>query len=197
MSRFWKEPQNVIAVGVTLISVCALIVSVTQTRIMIQQSELMDTQARASVRPILYFGRSRAFDPQTRQLIDFRMGVSNRGVGPALIDDVSIEYHEEFVHDWADLFSRMNLPDSVPDHATTSRIENLTLQAGQDIAILDLSDNLNLGRAIYMSLDSLKINILYSSIYGDQYELRRSKDNLTNEILKGEKKSYGKDSFEQ
>ena len=28
MSRFWKDPQNIIALGVTLISVCALIVSI-------------------------------------------------------------------------------------------------------------------------------------------------------------------------
>ena len=41
MPRFWKDPQNIIALGVTLISVCALIVPISQTRIMIRQSQLL------------------------------------------------------------------------------------------------------------------------------------------------------------
>lgn len=195
MSKFWKEPQNVIAIGVTLISVCALIVSITQTRIMIRQSELMDTQARASVRPILYFGRAKAFDPQTRQLINFRMGISNRGVGPASIDDISVEYFGKVVHNWGELFESLNLHDSIPTHANTSQFNKMTVQPGQEIIFLDLSDNITLGRAVYGALDSLKVKILYSSIYGDQFEGSITPEGWVNEALDQEKKSFGIESF--
>jgi hypothetical protein len=92
MARFWKDPQNIIAVGVTLISVCALIVSITQTRITIQQSDMMDVQARASVRPIVTLGTERSFDPQTRQLDAYRLVVTNSGVGPVSVEAVTFDY---------------------------------------------------------------------------------------------------------
>lgn len=194
MSNFWKEPQNVIALGVTLISVCALIVSVTQTRIMIRQSELMDTQARASVRPILIYERYRAFDPQTLQLTDYQMSILNRGVGPASIDDVYVAHNGKVVRSWGSLFQRMNVHDSIPTYVTTEPLNNAVIQAGEEVVFLDLSDNLALARVINKSLDSIDMKILYSSIYGDQFELRRTEEGWVNEALNGEKRSYDTDS---
>lgn len=195
MSSFWKEPQNIIAFGVTLISVCALIVSITQTRVMFRQIELMDIQARASVRPIIGFERYRAFNPQTRQLIDYRLSISNKGVGPATIDDVYVEYHGQAIRGWEHLFNNFNLPDSIPTYITNSKINNAVIQEGQEVVILDLSDNVALGRAIYKSLDSLSVKILYSSIYGDQFEGRLTTEGWVNEALEGEKKSFEEENF--
>ena len=169
MSRFWKDPQNVIAVGVTLISVCALIVSISQTRIMIRQSELMDIQARASVRPILNFQRYRAFDPDSRQLIDYRLSVTNSGVGPANVGDVRIEYEEEPVSSWSHLFQKLGVPDSIPDYVNTDALAYRVVKAGETIVFLDLSDNTALARLVYGALDSVKFTVPYESIYGDAF----------------------------
>ncbi|MEL6140668.1 MAG: hypothetical protein AAFU67_03525, partial [Bacteroidota bacterium] len=55
---FFTDPQNIIAAGVTLISACALIVSLHQTRIMTQQQELMFEKAKAEVWPHISLGVS-------------------------------------------------------------------------------------------------------------------------------------------
>ncbi|MEO0789676.1 MAG: hypothetical protein AAFY36_13475, partial [Bacteroidota bacterium] len=63
----WKasftEPQNLIAVGVTIISLCALVVSLQQTRIMQEERELIREYSRASVWPRIEFGVSKGHNP--------------------------------------------------------------------------------------------------------------------------------------
>ncbi|MGB3801968.1 MAG: hypothetical protein WA952_19265 [Lewinella sp.] len=169
MSRFWKDPQNIIALGVTLISVCALIVSISQTRIMIRQSELMDIQARASVRPILNFERYRSFDPGTNQLIDYRLAVTNSGVGPASVGEVKLEFEGQDISNWFHLFQVVGVPDSIPTYVNNSALAHRVVQVGEEVVILDLSDNVPLARAVYQALDSIRLVIPYESIYGDRF----------------------------
>lgn len=169
MARFWRDPQNIIALGVTLISVCALIVSISQTRIMIRQSELMDLQARASVRPILNFQRYRAFDPESRKLSDYRLSITNSGVGPANVGDVRIEYEGQELSSWSHLLQQLDIPDSIPDYTTTNALAHRVVQAGEEIVFLDLSVNIPLARLVYVALDSVKFTVPYESIYGDRF----------------------------
>ena len=176
MARFWRDPQNIIALGVTLISVCALIVSISQTRVMIRQSELMDIQARASVRPILNFQRYRAFDPESRQLIDYRLSITNSGVGPAQVGDVRIQYAGEDISSWFDLFREIGIPDSVPDYVNTDALAHRVVQAGETIVILDLSGNTALARLVYGALDTVKFTVPYQGIYGDRFVGRHRGD---------------------
>ena len=183
MGRFWRDPQNIIAVGVTLISVCALVVSITQTRIMVRQSNLMDMQARASVRPIVTLGTERSFDPQTRQLDAYRLMVTNSGVGPASVEAVTFEYDGEFFDCWGALFDTFNVPDSIPTYIDQITFNRSIIQAGQSIPILDLSENLSLARAIYQRLGTAEVRFIYSSIYGDRFEGGTNADGRTNEAI--------------
>ena len=183
MDRFWRDPQKIIAVGVTLISVCALVVSITQTKIMLKQSNLMDVQARASVRPILTLGTERSFDPQTRQLIAYRLVVTNSGVGPASVEAVTFEYDGEFFDGWGILFDQLDLPDSIPTYGDRITFNRSIVQAGQGIPILDLSDNLDLARAVYRQIGAAKGRFIYSSIYGDRFKGSTSADGRTNEPI--------------
>jgi hypothetical protein len=195
MKKIWRDPQNVIAVGVTLISVCALIVSITQTRVMIRQSDLMDVQARSSVLPILKLATSKAFDPDTGQLVKFRISATNYGVGPASIDDVYVEYKGEAVQDWGDLFNRFNINDTIPTYVDNSNLNKSIIQAGESVAILDLTENILLGRAIHELIGNIQVKVLYSSIYGDQFEWRNTSDGWENVAVEGAKKSFGKRGF--
>jgi hypothetical protein len=195
MSRFWKDPQNIIAIGVTITSVCALVVSITQTRIMIRQSELMDTQARATVRPQLIFQTSRSFDPDSRLLIGYKMSVTNGGVGPASIDDVQVTYRGEPLAGWSDLIGRLNVPDTVPTYITNTQLNRGIVQAGQTLTFLDLSGNLSLARLITPHFPDLDLRVLYSSIYGDQFEAIRTEEGWKNVPLDRRVETFAEGSF--
>ncbi|MBC2838634.1 hypothetical protein [Robiginitalea sp. SC105] len=195
MKKFWKDPQNIIALGVTLISVCALVVSIAQTRVMNRQSELMDIQARASVRPILQMGTNWAFDPESGELIVFQIHVNNGGVGPATIDDVQVSLDGKPVRDWEELFSAFNIPDSIPTYKDNRRLSKSIIMAGEEVVILDLSENIELARLIYRKMNAVRYKITYSSIYGDSFELSLDENGMTNHKVSEGNESFGPDGF--
>jgi len=63
-----KNPQKIIAIGVTIISLCALIVSVQQTRIMREEGELMREYSRTSVWPRIEMGTYKTHNPQDKSI---------------------------------------------------------------------------------------------------------------------------------
>ena len=181
MQSFWRNPQNIIALGVTLISVCALVVSITQTRVMIRQSELMDRQARASVRPIVELGVNRSFNTKTGVLTDFAFTLTNSGVGPATIDGVYVELDGNPVASWFDLIQQLVPPDTVPTYISNQQINHTVLQAGQSRILLDLSSNPLLAAIVADRADEIAFIILYRSLYDDRYRYTYRQGTTVNE----------------
>ena len=171
MAAFHKDPQNIIALGVTLISVCALVVSITQTRVMLKQNELMNTQARASVRPIVLVEQYRSFNPETRDITGYSIHVVNSGVGPATIEEVFVRLGDQDVASWGELGAAVGLPDSLPSYVTSAQLNQTVLQVGEDRPVLSLTKNLSFAEFVNRNTHELKITILYRSLYGDRYRL--------------------------
>ena len=171
IKKIFKDPQNVIAIGVTFISVCALIVSILQTRIMSEQRALMHEQAKVSVWPRLSLGISKGHRLEDGQIKNYAIVISNNGVGPAIISGVRISYDGQTVSNWWDLFDQFELTDSVNTFINKSGISNSIFKSGEVDEVLDLSDNLPLAQSFYEKSDKLKIEILYKSIYGDQWQV--------------------------
>ncbi len=169
MQSFWRNPQNIIALGVTLISVCALVVSITQTRVMIRQSELMDRQARASVRPILDIAVNRSYNLSTRRIESLYFTVVNSGVGPAAIDEVLVDFDGHRLTSWGDLYLALGPPDSIPNYINNVRLNHGIMQAGEEITWLDLSTNLGFAALLENKTEQLTFTVLYRSLYDDRY----------------------------
>ena len=167
---FFKDPQNIIAIGVTLISACALFVSIMQTRIMQEERELMREFSQASVWPRLDFGISKGHK-EDGSLNGFRFVLSNRGVGPAIITDVRVTYDGQAASDWWDLFEIMEIPDSISRGVNNRTFSNGIIRIGEDTAVLELDQNLPLANAFYERIEKLAFEIYYKSIYGKQWKL--------------------------
>lgn len=166
-----QEPQNIIALGVTIISVCALMVSIMQTRIMSEQRELMYEQAKASVWPRLQIDRYKSHNTDNNQIIDYKLTLSNGGVGPAIITDVRVSFENKPQKNWGYFFKYFNLPDTVKTYTTTGDINNTIVKIGADIVFFDLQKNLPLAHFFYKNESKMKIEIWYKSIYGDKWKL--------------------------
>ncbi len=79
-SRFFRDPQNIIAVGVTVISLCALIVSLIQTSLLHEERELIREQARASVWPYLEFSLEQGQDLNDKNINHFVFTLTNNAL---------------------------------------------------------------------------------------------------------------------
>ena len=176
-----KEPQNIIAIGVTIISMCALVVSIMQTRIMSEQRALMYKQAKAEVWPRLEINQSKSHQEEDYKLTRFSLNLSNAGVGPAIISDVRVSYKGKSVKNWWFLFEAFELPKEIKTFISNSPINNSIIKIGEDIVFLGLSDNLPLAEIFFKNKVDLKIEIWYKSIYGDKWKLTYESGNVETE----------------
>lgn len=176
---FFKDPQNIIAVGVTIISLCALMVSLVQTNLMREESALMREHSRASVWPRLEFTFAKGHSRTDGSINKFVFQLTNSGVGPAIITDVVVRHKGQVAEDWWDLFDLHELPDSIETHITNINFNGRIIKIGETVDILKLDDNLPLAQAFYERLAHLSLDIYYESIYGEswKYELGESGEN--------------------
>ncbi len=158
---------------------CALIVSIMQTRIMSEQRALMNKQAKAEAWPRLEFGTSKSFVSIGRKIEDYSLGIGNAGVGPAIIKHVRVTYKGVVVKNWKDLFENFQLPDSTRNNYDYSSIGKGIIKIGQDVIFLRLKSNLPLAQAFYDNSKKIEFKIIYESIYGDKWLLTRNLNEKT------------------
>ena len=172
----FKDPQYIIAIGVTIISLCALIVSVKQTQIMREEGELMREYSRASVWPRLELSLAKGHNLSDGKINQFSLFLNNSGVGPAIVTDVKITYKEEAITNWVDLFEKAGIADSIEVYFTNRSFNKQVLKIDENLELLNLDSNLPLAQAFYEILNDVNIDIIYESIYKQQwkYEIRAS-----------------------
>lgn len=182
----FKDPQMIIAICVVLVSFCALFVSLFQAKVMNEQRDLMLQQAKASVWPRIEFGVGKSQE-LSGKITAYRLAMSNKGVGPALITGIKITYDSKLMKTWGDIFRELELDDSVNFMSSNSAFNDIVLQTGATTEILDLSNNIPLAQAFYDNASKIKIEILYKSIYEDLWKitvpnLRSNKKNIYEQV---------------
>jgi hypothetical protein len=156
----------------TYLSILAVVSSFCAIGITFYQAYLQRTQQYASVMPILD-------SYSTSKLMDGSYGyafmISNNGLGPAFIEDVS------FVYDGKEYRSASELENAVLKRAsvidTTSMVSDIwkgqVIPQGDKVALIE-SHSRKAEQAIRKSLDKVKIRILYKSVYGEKWMHRYS-----------------------
>jgi len=173
-SKFFRDPQNIIAISVTIISLCALIVSVIQMNLLREERELMREHARASVWPHLEIMPWQAYN-NDGTLKSLQLNLTNSGVGPAIITDVKVSNDDTIAHNWWELFDIIDIPDSIDTRINNSRFNKRVVKIGETIKILDLDNNLPLANAFTHVKKHMTIEIYYKSIYGEKWKLVHGK----------------------
>ena len=180
----WPLDQSLVAtIALTVISLCALFVSIYQTRVLSQQQEVMAEQqrimtesAKAQLWPNVEIGRNRGYeDGVTISMLDFT--IANTGTGPAIIEGATVQYEGKYAKNWEGLFKLMNLPDTVSTLKNDAPISSGVLPTGEFRTILGLSANQPLMEYVGRVVDneSFTITICYRSVFND-YWLREHKD---------------------
>ncbi|MEO1435554.1 MAG: hypothetical protein AAFV80_08475 [Bacteroidota bacterium] len=172
-----RDPQTIVAVGVTIISLCALFVSLQQTRIMKEERELIREYSRASVWPRLEMGVNKGHnsDGSIKKLV---ITLGNSGVGPAIITDVRVAHKDQTATDWWDLFNVQEIPDSIDTNISNSSFNGRIVKIDETIEIINLNGNPSLGQAFFERLGDFSIEVYYESIYGEKwkYEVKNLDD---------------------
>ncbi len=159
-SRF--NPDVLLGLSAVFISVCALVVSVVQTKIAREQQQ-------ATVWPYLQVLMSQ-FDQE------FHVGIENKGVGPAIIRQFELLDHDRrFTTTQAFYLERFGPTRGGKGFATLD--SGSVLKPGENIDLLAVFNNDSVARAVYgyVGKRDFGLRVTYSDVYGNCWCLERDK----------------------
>ncbi len=194
-----RNPEYIIAFSIALISICALVVSIRQTTIMSEQRALMHQQAKAAVWPRIGLGVSKSHDREDYSILDYRISVSNAGVGPAIIKNVRLLYKGKPMSSWWHMFEAFEMDENIPTYVSNSTLSQNIIRQGDNQQILSLKENLQLGQVFYENSEHISFEITYESIYGDQWIYTTgltSSEETTKEVIPALKEFDKEESFQ-
>ena len=177
----------IIAIGVLLASIGALIISTRQANIMNEQTKILLEQTKSGLWPSLSIGMSR--DGGKRGLKTYFYSISNRGTGPAIVEQTYISVDDKYISNWSELYDVINVPDTIFRSHGNNILFNRVIKPNEDFKLIDWSNNPDLMNFIYNESHRIYVKICYKSVYGDYWEINRKgfKNNLeqsTTEQLK-------------
>ena len=145
-----------------LLAGVAFFVSVCTLFVYIYQARMMREQQRVSVWPYL--------ESHSSDVVDYRICVDNKGVGPAIIRKVEIVVDGKVVPDNKALITAVLGPEWKMGYEN-STLNGRVLAPGEEIVMLKIPD-LKEGRAFEAKLRAhpFDLRITYCSIYGDCWE---------------------------
>jgi hypothetical protein len=175
----WTLDQSLLAtVALSIISLCALIVSIYQTRVLSMQQEVMAEQqrimtesAKAQLWPNVGVIRYRAYDSEGKYLDSLEFMIGNNGTGPAIIEKATVQYKGKNVESWGELFKLTNYPDTLSTIVYNGSISRRVLPANSSSRVLGLSENQPLMEHIGRIIDNegFTITICYRSVFNEYW----------------------------
>jgi hypothetical protein len=159
---------------VIIASLGSLFIIYRQTNLMSKQFELQRLEQHKSVLPYLTM-----FNTTNNKTYGY--AVSNKGIGPALIDEINITYKDSIYknHDLRDFFKAVIIKeDSLfkgqKDIGHSTLREGMLIPASESItaAYYNSNDRVRVRSLRKWFNEKIEIEIIFSSIYGEQWQLK-------------------------
>lgn len=135
--------------GIVVIAVAAVVVSIWQVRILQDHNKL-------SVKPLMDFLLV------TNEDSVLNVSISNRGIGPAIIQDIKYTYQDSTASEWYPILSSANILERVTTQMNYGK--NTVLSPDSEYTILRVK------KANYAPI-GIRVDITYQSIYEEEYEI--------------------------
>lgn len=180
---FWHFIKNhtevFVSVAALVTAVAAVVITMEQTKVMREEAELERRNARISVMPSVWVATHIG---DTKENAYFKVVLSNKGLGPAVLETFVVTYKGEPVYNWDALARKIaaNVGSEKSFEGTTvgswrSPVSpGLMLEAGGVAEPLRIFDTTDVeGLKLYMrGAPDLGIRVCYCSLYGDCFETK-------------------------
>ncbi|MFC5046567.1 hypothetical protein ACFSTE_02920 [Aquimarina hainanensis] len=107
------------------------------------------------------------------EISEYRYEVSNKGTGPAIIEGVKITYKGEIARNWKELYTALEVPDTIRKGHTNEMISNRVISSGGSILLIDFSNNKKVMKWVFEKAKDIHITICYKSVFGEFWEIKR------------------------
>jgi len=170
-SKKW-DISILIAFLAVLISSLSAIISFKENKIMMEQQQLFSNQQEASVWPFLQNVPYNEYRNDTMCI--FRYEVTNKGVGPAIIDNVIYKFDTTEVQAW-DLYAVLNqrFEGKITVNQTqNASLDKVVLAPGEshtvvtERIVVNPNDTIDLNKIMKEINELYKLEYCYCSVYG-------------------------------
>jgi hypothetical protein len=157
-----------------ILGLTAILVSMATFGIYLYQTHLIQKQQSAAVWP--YVECYTNYIPQSEETCKYQLVMRNKGVGPALIKNIKIDYfgikHEGDPNRiyLEKLFGKANVPDCNFAFANGS-----VIPAGESIILLEVVEPQKFADSFYEIFKATSFKICYASIYQDFWTTEKEK----------------------
>jgi hypothetical protein len=159
-----KSNPSVISSPALWVSMAAFLVSFASLVVSMQQTNIAKEQQKASVWPYL------ALHTSIRYPDYIAISIQNKGVGPAQVQRVFVQFEGKSYDDLYHLFEAM-YPNPKFDNLSGSLSGNV-LSAGETATLIEIRDTAAL-RRIQQVAEEATIEVYYDSVFGDTWKMTR------------------------
>jgi hypothetical protein len=159
------KPEMIIALCATFVSIATLGVYIYQARVMIRQAEIMQSQQHISVWP--YIETLITTMVTSDKPYEAYYEIENKGIGPAIVKQITIKVDGVVMKDNAELFDSMIGKTDTLSISTTA-VKNRVIAPGEKIRAFHIvGDDLVKRFAIAYQKKKFEYIICYCSVYNE------------------------------
>jgi hypothetical protein len=177
----WHFIQNhtevFVSVAALVTAVAAVVITMEQTKVMREEAELERRNARIGVMPSVWLGTHIGDDEEGAY---FRVVMTNKGLGPAVLESFVVTYKGEPVYNWDELARKMaasigsekSFEGATVTSSRSPVSPGLMLEAGgvgEPFGISEGTDSAGL-KLFMRGATDMAIRACYCSLYGDCFE---------------------------
>ena len=146
-----------------ILSVCAILIGVMTLAVYFIQTRLLMEQQHAGVWPCIEITGSNDYGG-TKDKENFKINITNKGIGPAIIKKVIIEFRGKIYNDFGDVFTIA----TASKNYINSSLEGRTMASDETVnpVQIPLSIEGHKFAPLFYDHDSIKVKIYYQSVYG-------------------------------
>lgn len=164
--------ELIAALAATLTAIAAVVVAVVQTDIMREEAEMEREHARLSVKPSLWVVQNWSDNPDAPL---FSVVLTNKGLGPAIIEHFSVSFGGKTLNHWDDLVEAV----SDGEYSIAGDNENINawslggvapgaiVPATSNFTPFQIGESAELITQLISQSGALKVTVCFCSIYGD------------------------------
>lgn len=172
-----NHTEAFVSLAALVTAVAAVVITLEQTKVMREEAELERRNARISVMPSIWVGTHIGDSEEGGY---FKVVLTNKGLGPAVVESFNVTYKGEPVGNWDELARRVaaNVESTKSfenDTLTSARSPvspGLMLEAGgvaEPLRVYGRNEAEGL-RVLLRGAQDLRIRLCYCSLYGDCFE---------------------------
>ena len=167
-----------------ILGLSAMLISLLTLIIFIYQTNIMREQSRLSVAPRLSFNQ---LEHSNDSIFTYRNQLINKGLGPAIVESVTIIYKDARSDlRFSDFFDKFfpRYQEFATMTSDTKLSKGSTLSPGEEVNFFTITSPIRSAEAFreYMQSDEdilpFDIEVIYKSIYNERWKMLLSKDEL-------------------